>query len=518
MPVKYSVKEFWSHCKCGDLKQVAEFADGGVNVHSTQERGLYYACKEQHFEVAKYLIEKHGAEINSEEDKILLAAIRGGSVQILTYLLEMGASLANPQKLLINAIGTGESKLFSLIKNACPIKKIVEDLEFRQKLLFWGCWSGEVSILTELEDEQISIVTTPPGYVYQSYVATACQSGKIEMVKFVLQKTRCDIAGTSDDRVLSNALDSGNLELIEWLLFEAKISLDNMPRSVVSSAYKLANYKVIQLLVNQGLDLSAVWEMHLKNKSASMDEADKIRECGININYNDGRCLQGVLEAAKNSEEYLMRTIEKMSLYGYNFEKYAAINIKGFFCLETYSEALLDSFISHGLKINYAPPGGGTVLQCAIECGNESAVQHLLDRKCDINLGKTIIDTSRIDGACEIFFPTGENNDSKIKNNIMGVSIPIPKVAHSATTILYDDEAAALFTALNYKNEKIAKILVANGAKIKKNGYVVARANADGLTDFLMFLSDCNYSAGQNTSPQKMKRNGIAGLLRKWLR
>lgn len=41
--MKYKIKEFWEFCRSGDLVRIEECVQEGLNIHSTDERGLSYA-------------------------------------------------------------------------------------------------------------------------------------------------------------------------------------------------------------------------------------------------------------------------------------------------------------------------------------------------------------------------------------------------------------------------------------------------------------------------------------------
>lgn len=75
--MKYKIKEFWEFCKSGDLPRIEECVQERLNIHSTDERGLSYEIRNNHFEVVKYLIKiAHAADYNVKEGYLLKSIIK----------------------------------------------------------------------------------------------------------------------------------------------------------------------------------------------------------------------------------------------------------------------------------------------------------------------------------------------------------------------------------------------------------------------------------------------------------
>ena len=77
-------------CKDGDLKQVKELIEKGVNVHTYDDYALMYASQYGHLDLVKYLIEQ-GADINARNDFALRYASQYGHLDVVKYLIEQGA-------------------------------------------------------------------------------------------------------------------------------------------------------------------------------------------------------------------------------------------------------------------------------------------------------------------------------------------------------------------------------------------------------------------------------------------
>ena len=86
--MKHKIKEFWEFCKSGDIVQIEVCVQEGLNIHSTDERGLSYAIQNNHFEVIKYLIEIAQADYNVKEGYLLKSIVKSKSKKYLIIFLQ----------------------------------------------------------------------------------------------------------------------------------------------------------------------------------------------------------------------------------------------------------------------------------------------------------------------------------------------------------------------------------------------------------------------------------------------
>lgn len=72
----------------GDLIEVKSLVESGVEINHDEQCALGYACLDNNFEIAKYLIKK-GAKVKGT--KVIRKACRSGNIDLIKYLVTMGA-------------------------------------------------------------------------------------------------------------------------------------------------------------------------------------------------------------------------------------------------------------------------------------------------------------------------------------------------------------------------------------------------------------------------------------------
>ncbi|KAF1745236.1 hypothetical protein MXB_3730 [Myxobolus squamalis] len=213
----------------GNLDLVKLFLDQGADVNYLNEHHitpLLEAARENRPEVFKELANR-GADINyiiegSNETALSLATL-SGSVEIIKFLLESGATL-------FPAIN------FALIEAA-------------------NC--GSIDIITLYLSKGADVNFASP-YTLDTPAAVACESGRLDIFKYLLQNgAKADCVDKSGYNLLIRASRSGHVNMVELLInlginVNAK-SKDN-DHTALSFACMYGHFHVVKALINHGAD------------------------------------------------------------------------------------------------------------------------------------------------------------------------------------------------------------------------------------------------------------------------
>lgn len=198
--------KFLIACQEGNMQEVVSEID---EIDSNWRQGLYYACRENHIEVAKYLIKIPNTELYTEFINFgLMGACSGGHVEMV------------------------ELMIINRANDWCEGLNI-------------ACREGNVQIAKIMIENGASNINTG--------LNAACISGKPEMVEYIISQ---GVSTTVLRNALVNACIEINIPILKLLIMESKLQnggkCPGLNSGLNSNLIYKENADVINLLITEG--------------------------------------------------------------------------------------------------------------------------------------------------------------------------------------------------------------------------------------------------------------------------
>ena len=189
------------------------------------------ACERGNLEIVNFLLPKSRVDINVRygwrKNTLLLQATENGYSEIVKYLLENHADIDVD---LLNDDGDSAVSIACERENLeivnCLLLKSRVDVNVRyggsqNTLLLKASEGRNLKIVKYLLENHVDIDVNLLNNYGDSAVSIACEKGHLEIVKYLLPKSRVDINlryGRSENTLLLKASKTGNSEIVKYLL------------------------------------------------------------------------------------------------------------------------------------------------------------------------------------------------------------------------------------------------------------------------------------------------------------
>ena len=332
-------------CASGNVK-VVQFLVGNwtlmFDINGQDNEGvtaLFLACKREHTEIVKYLLEKTSSDPNIKtfsEQTCLHAASASGNVKLVAYLSNM------------ICVNTRDAE------GTTP--------------LHIACRAGHISVVQFFIDKQksdFSILTNNGS----SYLHEACASGKVEIIECIIDHCIChlNVKDCNGLTPLLIACQGNNLELVKYLITKGceRTCKTHDGRSCFHVACYYGNTDLVKFFASEypkddieSKDSFGITPMHLACQEGHI-EIIKIlfeqKHCDLKYQANNGRtCLHAAISTGKLEVVEYISSIHKTKM--------------GFFyrLLHPFDSSALNDF------------GSSSVLHIAAELGQLNVVQYLI--------------------------------------------------------------------------------------------------------------------------------------------
>lgn len=466
----YKIKEFWEFCKNGDIEKVKKCVEEGVNIHSTSERGLGYACVRDDIDIVDYLVNYAQADYNINDGEMLCQCAKSSGVETLCYLLNKHISDKKGQKAIIRAIASGNLKALKVLSKYKKGYLLNGKTLFYEKLCFNACRSGNAEIIKYVNDNIVKLKTFPQKeYSHHSYFEIVCMSGNLEAIELIVGLLENEIPIMCNREIIQTIMWTKSIEMVNWM----ESRWPNLDKNLVSGYIYTSEINDLYYLFRKGYSLyKAVGDIIVNNI-----ETDKIYELlklGYDINENNGQVLQYILRVSKDRIQTVLY-LQILNSCSYDFKNNFMINGRLLFTDKNFSEDAILFVLNQGVEINLLKNLHDCMLYFAVENNCYIATKFLIEHGADVNRGAGFVDTMRKDGCIEINMPQGQG---------LCISINKDTIVHKDYIRLYDKESIILLQAISKKNILLVKLLIENGAKYKKiGGYVIPRSKTYGIYD-----------------------------------
>jgi len=271
--------------RSGDAKIVKQALDAGASLKDINFDEIYETGLENYEDLVKMLVAN-----GVEPTKLLLWTVRNGSESVLEFLLEKGADLNRYGSLLFyNA--HGEPRVIKSL-----VKAGVEPSDFT---VVNALTSGNLELAQFIVDRGFDLNNLDP---YSA--GNIGREGDSAAIEFFLEH------GGNIDRVLEGVADSGNMEMVQYLLGRGANPKANNSSAVRAAASK--NHKdIVDLLLKEGADLNealagAVGRVHL-------EFVKYLVELGADVKAIDGKALVNI--GSMNGDYFNQEKTETFSNY-----------------------------------------------------------------------------------------------------------------------------------------------------------------------------------------------------------
>lgn len=173
---------------------------GEEEVEISQPSPLSIACKHGYEDIAMYLMEKGASKKTSKnEDFLLHYACEGGSLNLVSYFIQKGYDLNQPN-------------------------------EDKRTPLGIACASGNVDVVKCLLDNGASVSAESKG---NTPLVIACMQGNVEIAGILLERGAKTTSSSQNILPLTEAVKSGNLDLV-GLLVEAGCDVNSRDKTEIT--------------------------------------------------------------------------------------------------------------------------------------------------------------------------------------------------------------------------------------------------------------------------------------------
>ncbi|XP_062568050.1 serine/threonine-protein phosphatase 6 regulatory ankyrin repeat subunit B-like [Saccostrea cucullata] len=433
-----------SACSGGSLEIVSFLIENGMDIDTLSNDGesiLQIACLNGKVEVCEYLIENyphlldvrdkssntvlhdaawgvnHFPELLEIKDKngltVLHSACRGGSVEIVSFLIEKGMdfnALQNDGKTILHiACLIGEFEVCEYLVENYPHLLDVKDISINS-VLHDASWGGNVQIVKLLIEKKLDINSLQEDG--ETILHQCCRSGKMEMCEYLVKhfSDLLEIKDTKGCTVLHSACRGGSVEIVSFLLEKGMDfnALSNDGKTILHIACLNGKFDICEYLVENYphlldvKDKSSNTVLHDAAWEGNVEQVKLLIEKKMNIfsRQEDGEtilhqcCRSGKMEMCEYLVNHFSELMEIRDNNGWTVLHSACSGG---------SVDIVSFLLNKGLDINVLSNVGESILHIACLNSNHDVCRYLSTNHQDLlavtdNKGKSVIDIAAEQG------------------------------------------------------------------------------------------------------------------------
>jgi len=229
--------KFYEGCKNGHIK-VLKWLKEEVDIHHNEDEAFEISCKCNRLEIAKWLYNLGGVNINTRNSVILKDVIYFGYIEMANWLLSLDEIEINKEEIFREGIISKNSEMVKWIYGLGGYEEYVRDVNNFIKV----CERGEIELGKWLYERG--------GYDLTSYTVfrlfmTVCGHGKIEMAKWLNSFGIIDIY---EDYGFSFKLACYNnqIEVAKWLYSLGGFSISEFNNIVFTKCCEYGSLEVLK--------------------------------------------------------------------------------------------------------------------------------------------------------------------------------------------------------------------------------------------------------------------------------
>jgi ankyrin repeat protein len=355
--------------KNGQKKIMMLLADKGAKLNVYDDRRtplLHLAIEKNDLETVKYLVEKGGAvEIKNQsgETPLLAAATGKGNISIIKYLIEKEANQ--------NAADSSGRNILHRLASAKNSGKIISALQFDSR------------VINKIDQSGI----TP--------IAYAASSGRWENIKPIAEAGGdINYADTAGKTLLMSVIEGGSVEAAQFLIEKgANVkAADSTGKTSLHFAVMNKGKKwddMISLMIQRGCNVNAADNTGSSAAGKAIEKGNSssfkmLIANGLNVNFKEKGAVPLLLYSYRNNQKLIAGELMKAGA------DTTAKDSEGNSLLHVLAEKndtqLYKSLSSYSPDLNLKNSKGQTPLLTAIEKGNFSFAQMLMNEKDKIDL------------------------------------------------------------------------------------------------------------------------------------
>ena len=200
-------------CNRYDIDILKYFIKNGANIHSEQEYIMMTAARRGDIEIVKFLV-SDGANIHVQEDIIVFKTAQSGNVELLKYLMDIGIDIHSQNDgAIIEAAKYGNLEMVKfLVSNGLNFEMFnAQNMAQFKDTIHTIINSENMDLAKYLMEHGIDISSE-----YTLALKYSIRQRKTDMIKLLIS-SGAEI-GDKKDRIISCAVDNGDVELIKYLI------------------------------------------------------------------------------------------------------------------------------------------------------------------------------------------------------------------------------------------------------------------------------------------------------------
>ncbi|EFA75568.1 hypothetical protein PPL_11073 [Heterostelium album PN500] len=210
------------------------FGSGTLNGHVC--RVMLVSIKYGHLETLKYFIKKYSIKVEEYMRQFMVMAVRNGRLEIVKYLDSLG-------------LGINKYTYRSMIGLA--------PLGLNFELLVWIA-ENKLADIIHLIVECIKIA-----------MRSAAEVGRLDMLQYLMNKTLIPLANEADHCILQSAVQGGNVEMVEWLL-QGSLSFNPMVNYIDTAALS-GHLAMVKYLHHHNYGVSSRYLLYKSVQSGNLE-------------------------------------------------------------------------------------------------------------------------------------------------------------------------------------------------------------------------------------------------------
>ena len=221
--------------KCGQIGIVKYLIDKGANIHANDDEAIKYILEYRHHdtETIKYLIE-NGVNICNINDEIFFRIIKNGYIETVKCLVENGVNIhVHNSKALESTIGNNYSGYGN------KTDKTRET------------WNNCLKIARYLIEKGAN--TDSYDFYSAANNAVLYIDSNIELIKYFIGK--CIYNSEKFENILKTATKTGKLEIVKYLIDKRGVNIND---ESIKHACANEDLKILKYFINKGIDLYKV--------------------------------------------------------------------------------------------------------------------------------------------------------------------------------------------------------------------------------------------------------------------
>lgn len=227
----------------GNIDVMKYLLEHGANLHIEQDLAFRVACVFGRLEIAQFILSQEGVDVRGSDDEALMGAVENGRVEIVQWLLQMGANLHARDGMALTVAADSDSDSLTMVHF------LLEHglLDTKGDALSAALSSGTSYVNIEL----VQLLLLEAGSTVSDYdlAQHAIHHREPEIGRLMIEK------GADANEALLEVAKYGSIHAVQFL-HDLSADLEYQSCQALINACAFGNWNIVNYLLDRGADIN----------------------------------------------------------------------------------------------------------------------------------------------------------------------------------------------------------------------------------------------------------------------